>query len=177
MNELTQRIEALLFVAHTATPSTSLAEVLEVSIEEIDVALKALATSLSTTGLRLSSHSDGHRLVSAPAHAHDIERFLQREGHAELTKPALETLSIVAYRGPISKLGIEAIRGVGSEAIIRNLIGRGLITPRGTADEPGKAPCYIVSTEFLDHFGIGAASELPKLPNPHTTKEITRATQ
>jgi segregation and condensation protein B len=165
MTDLPKRIEAILFVAHTPTTTDNLAESLKVPSEEVSAALEVIGDSLRSTGLRLSSHIDGHRLVTAPEYAHDVERFMQREGHAELTRPALETLSIVAYRGPISKLGIEAIRGVGSDAIIRNLIGRGLITTRGTSNEPGKPSCYIVSTEFLDHFGISAADKLPELPD------------
>jgi segregation and condensation protein B len=93
-----------------------------------------------------------------------VRRFLQEETNSELSKPALETLAIVAYRGPVTKSQIEAIRGVASETMLRNLLARGLILEAGKSQEPGRPIRYAISHSFLQHFGLTSAAELPPLP-------------
>jgi segregation and condensation protein B len=164
MNErLAMTLEALLFVAENPLSLDRLAELTGEKSATVSEALKILDGSLSKRGIRLSHHDDGYRLASAPEEAGTVQRLLEDQAKAELSKPALETLSIVAYRGPISRSGIEAIRGVGSEITIRGLLSRGLIAVAGKAKEPGRPPLYAVSPQFLDLFGLGRLGELPPL--------------
>ena len=90
--------------------------------------------------------------------------MLQEDTNSELTKPALETLAIVAYRGPITKSGIDELRGVASDAMVRNLLARGLIQEAGAADEPGRPQRFTVSHNFMQHFGLLGLEDLPPIP-------------
>jgi segregation and condensation protein B len=163
MSELARQLEALLFVTEGPLTVARLSELSMKSEEDVTTAMGELIDVLTSHGIRLSHHDDGYRLVSAPEEAQTIRRLLEDQAKAELSKPSLETLSIVAYRGPISRSGIEAIRGVGSEMTIRGLLTRELITTAGKAKEPGRPPLYMVSPQFLDLFGLGHLQELPPL--------------
>jgi segregation and condensation protein B len=161
--DLNSQLHAILFVATEPLSAEHLAEAVEANIEAVAKALTELTTSLQQTGVRLS-HLDGkYRLVTAPNTAATVRRFLQAESKAELSRPALETLAIIAYRGPLTKAGIERIRGVASDTIVRNLLGRGLILEAGKSSEPGRPQLYAVSHTFLQHFGLTDPSELPPL--------------
>ena len=161
--DLTQQLEALLFVAEGPLDLETLAKLSQTDVTVVKAALGNLEKDLVKRGIRLSYHEDGYRLVSAPEAAEAVRRLLEDQAKAELSKPALETLSIIAYRGPISRAGIEAIRGVGSEATIRGLVARELIAVSGKAKEPGRPPLYSVSPQFLDLFGLAQLGELPPL--------------
>jgi segregation and condensation protein B len=163
MNELTRRLEALLFVAEDPLSLERLAELADSSTTAVTEALDELDKALAGHGLCLSHHDNGYRLVSAPQEAESVRRLLEGQAKAELSRPALETLSIIAYRGPISRSGIEAIRGVGSEITLRGLISRELIVTAGKAKEPGRPPLYAVSPQFLDLFGLSTIDQLPPL--------------
>jgi segregation and condensation protein B len=163
MSELAQRLEALLFVAEGLLSVQRLAELSGQDEAAVTEALTELEKSLAGHGLRLSHHDNGYHLVSAPEAAGAVQRLLEDQAKAELSKPSLETLSIIAYRGPISRSGIEAIRGVGSEVTLRGLLTRELIMTAGKAKEPGRPPLYVVSPQFLDLFGLSHIKQLPPL--------------
>jgi segregation and condensation protein B len=157
------KIEALLFVASEPLTAGQLADSLSLPPGEVTAATQELGSRL-TGGLRLS-HLDGrYRLVTAPELAATVRKFLQDEAKTELSKAALETLAIVAYRGPVAKGAIEQIRGVASETMLRNLIARGLIEEAGRAREPGRPQLYAVSQEFLHQFGLTSTNDLPPIP-------------
>jgi segregation and condensation protein B len=105
-------------------------------------------------------------LVTAPEVSLVVKKFLQDEARSELSKAALETLAIVAYRGPVTKAGIEQIRGVASETMLRNLLARGLIEEAGRVDEAGRPQQYAVSQTFLHQFGLTSTKDLPPMPEP-----------
>jgi segregation and condensation protein B len=161
---LAVRLEAALFVASTPVTIATLAEATGAPPEDIEHELESLVVALAGTGIRLSSLHGAYRLVSAPEAADTVRRFLQQEVNSDLSKPALETLAIVAYRGPLTKSGIEAIRGVASETMLRNLLSRGLITEAGKSSEPGRPVLYAISHSFLQHFGLTSTKDLPPLP-------------
>jgi segregation and condensation protein B len=115
-------------------------------------------------GLRLSEHDGHYQLMSAPDTSAVVRRFLELETKTELSQPALETLAVVAYRGPITKSQIEAVRGVAVDTVLRNLLTRGLITEAGKSPEPGRPLRYAVSHRFLHHFGLTSLADLPPLP-------------
>lgn len=163
MSELARRLEALLFVAEGLLSTQRLAELTDQPMAAVTTALTELEQALAAQGVRLSNHDDGYRLVSAPEEAESVRRLLEDQAKAELSKPALETLSIIAYRGPISRTGVEAIRGVGSEVTLRGLLSRELIVTAGKATEPGRPPLYVVSPQFLDLFGLSHIKQLPPI--------------
>jgi segregation and condensation protein B len=161
--DLPAQLEAILFVATEPLPLARLAATTGTSLAKTQAALAKLATSLNG-GVRLSEIGGQYRLVTAPLAATLVRQFLQDETKTELSRAALETLAIVAYRGPLTKSAIEAVRGVASDAMLRNLVTRGLIREAGRSDEPGRPQLYAVSHTFLQHFGLTSPADLPPLP-------------
>ncbi len=155
------KIEALLFVSPRALSVKKLKELTFATGEEISTALDALATTYAarSSGLRLQRNGEEAQMVNAPAASQVVSDFLKAEAVSELTRPQLETLTILAYRGPLTKAELEHIRGVNVSLIIRNLLLRGLIeelaaTPYG--------PRYQVTFALLGHLGIARREELPE---------------
>lgn len=166
---LDAQLEALLFVASAPLSVEQLADTVGTSENDVQAGLKTLEQRLLTGGLRLSHIHDSYRLVTAPASANIIRQFLREETKSELTRPALETLAIIAYRGPLTKTAIEQLRGVASDTMLRNLLTRGLITEAGRSTETGRPLLYSVSHTFLQHFGLTSPADLPAL-TPDTPK-------
>jgi len=160
---LTDQLEAILFVATEPLALAKLAAATKSSEPEVTTALATLSERL-TGGIRLSHLEGKYCLVTAPEAAAAVEQFLQAEAAGELSKPALETLAIVAYRGPLTRAAVEAIRGVSSDTMLRNLTARGLIREAGRSPEPGRPTLYAISHTFLHHFGLTDPSQLPPLP-------------
>ena len=156
-------IEAVLFAASEPLSAKRLTDIAQQPEEAVLAALDGLAKRL-TGGIRLSHTSGTYRLVTAPDAAAIVQNFIDDTSRQDLTRPALETLAIIAYRGPVTKSQIEQIRGVASEAMIRNLQSRGLIGDAGRSPEPGRPQRYAVSHTFLQHFGLTSTDDLPPLP-------------
>ncbi len=107
--------------------------------------------------MQIIKNAGKYQMVSAPENAAVIQEFLSDETSGELSRPSLEALTIIAYRGPISKIDLERIRGVNCSLIIRNLLLRGLIEAKTEKEDP----TYVVTMDFLRFLGISALSELP----------------
>ncbi len=165
---LDARVEALLFVAEEPPTIAQLAHALEVPAEAIEEALKALQERLKERGLRLQRHGDRVQLVTAPEAAEDVRRFLGLTTGPRLSTAALETLAIIAYRQPITRAEIEAIRGVNCDGVLRTLLARGLIAEVGRADGPGRPILYGTTLLFLQHFGLRSLADLPPLDGAGT---------
>ncbi len=165
MAEIHDRLMALLFIASEPVNSAQLAAALDEPQEDVAAGLSALSSRLDSGPLRLTDHHDCYRLVTAPEYSDDVRRFLVAEAKTELSRPAMETLAIIAYQGPVAKAAIDQLRGVASDTMLRNLMQRGLIVEQGTADEPGHPPLYAVSHSFLGQVGLTSLAELPPLPN------------
>jgi len=161
---LAARLQAVLFVATEPLGAERLSEAAGASPEDTAAALDELETALAGSGLRLSELNGQYRLVTAPEAAGTVRRFLREDANSDLSRPALETLAIVAYRGPLTKSAIEALRGVASDTMLRNLLSRGLITEAGKASEPGHPALYSISQTFLQHFGLTSLHDLPPIP-------------
>ncbi|MDB5178873.1 MAG: scpB [Patescibacteria group bacterium] len=161
---LIHNLEALLFVATEPLSVAQLAGAAGAGPDDTARALADLQKQLSTTGLRLSQLNGTYRLVTAPETAATVRGFLRAESKAELSRAALETLAIVAYRGPLTRSQIETLRGVSSETMLRNLLGRGLIVEAGRSREPGRPLQYAISHSFLQHFGLTSPTDLPPIP-------------
>jgi segregation and condensation protein B len=155
-------LEALLFVAPEPVTLAQLAEALERKVQDIDAALNKLASSyIERGGLRLQFHAGRVQLTTAPELAVIVERFLGLEATARLSRAGLETLSIVAYRQPVTRPGIDAIRGVNSDGVLKSLLNKGLVQEMGRAEGPGRPILYGTTGAFLQHFGLGSVDELP----------------
>lgn len=158
-------IEALLFVADEPVEANQLANVLNVASETIFQGIKELDQQyiVSGRGLRIQEYNGKFQLVTRPTLAPLIEAFLNLDLTTRLSAPALETLAIIAYRQPVTRAQIEAVRGVDSSAILRSLIQRGLIQENGRLDGAGRPILYSVTENFMHHFGLTGLNELPTL--------------
>jgi segregation and condensation protein B len=101
------------------------------------------------------------QLTTAPNLAPLIERFLGLEATARLSRAGLETLAIVAYRQPVTRPGIDAIRGVNSDGVLKSLLNKGLVQEMGRAEGPGRPILYGTTSAFLQHFGLSSMDDLP----------------
>ncbi len=158
-------LEALLFATPEPLPPERLAELLPtLSGEEISAALASLKARYASpaSGLMLDEVAGGVRLATRPEAAESLAR-LAIVRPSRLSRPALETLAIIAYRQPITKAEVEAIRGVNIDGVLRTLGERGLIRILGRKREPGRPMLYGTSRAFLEYFGFQDLSELPTL--------------
>ena len=163
--ELRAVIESILFVAEEPLAASEIAEVAEVPTEEIESELETLATELHDAGrgVALRNIAGGWRMYSHPEAHPYLERFAQTERAARLSKAAMETLAVVAYRQPVSRGQVAEIRGVDSEQALRTLERRGLVAAIGTAPGPGQALLYGTTELFLEKLGLASVAELPPL--------------
>jgi segregation and condensation protein B len=161
MPKLTRLIEALLFVSSKPLSIRTLARLTDAAPEQIRAALTEVGERLKTEehGLLLQETADTVQLVTHPDAGTLLTRYLQEEEFGELTKPALETLTVVAYRGPITKTDLDTLRGVNCALILRNLLIRGLVTAQGEPKHPNTT--FTVSHDFLRHLGLAHTSDLP----------------
>lgn len=161
--ELPAAIESILFVAEAPVELTTLAQALRQEISLIEEALAVLAEQLAGHGIRLQRTGDQLQLASAPEWGSYVERFLGLESRQRISGAALESLAIVAYKQPLTRAGVEAVRGVNSDGAIATLIARGLIEEVGRAPGPGRPALFGTTIKFLEHFGLNHPSELPPL--------------
>ncbi len=161
---LNEKIEAILFVADGPITVNQLAETLgekpvliEKSLQQLDDRLK------NTSGIRLQRHANKYQLTSAPELGQTVEAFLGLEATARLTHASLETLAIIAYRQPITRPGIDAIRGVNSDGVLKSLLFKGMIEELGRAEGPGRAILFGTTSDFLRQFGLNSINDLPDL--------------
>lgn len=165
-------VESLLFVADEPVPVGRLAEALEATPGQIERALSDLEATYVGRGLRLQRAVNRVQLITMPEAALCVERFLGLEARTRLSRAALETLSIIAYRQLVTRPEIEAIRGVSSDSVLRTLLSVGLIEDVGRALTVGRPILYGTTFEFLQHFGLSSLDELPPLDEPLTGEEV-----
>ena len=159
-------VESLLFVSSEPTPLSRIAEALDVSVEQVEEALAELADSSAhqtQRGLRIQRRGDKVQLTTRPECAPYVEKFLGLELTSRLSKPALETLAIIAYQQPITRPEIEMIRGVNCDAVIQTLLSKGLIEEVGRLETAGRPIQYGTTFAFLQHFGLRSLDEMPPL--------------
>lgn len=161
--ELISELEALIFVSGEPIEIELLAKLSGVDKNRINACLQKLETKLNDdpgSGLRLLFASSGVQIVTAGKHSLLVERFLQHGTREQLAPAAAEVLAIVAYRGPIHRAGIEAIRGVNSTFSLRQLSVRGLVD-RYPSEKDSRMFLYRISAEFLRHLGVARIEDLP----------------
>lgn len=163
--EVSRLLEALLFVADAPVEVTALAGTLGCPQDAIAAGLSVLAERAQQGGLRLQQFRDSVQLVTAPTAAPFVERFLGLDLSSKLSAAAVETLAIIAYRQPITRMDIEQIRGVNSGGVLRTLLARELIEEVGRLESVGHPILYGTTFQFLRYFGL---SSLDALPAPNT---------
>ncbi len=158
-------VEALLFAAREPVPLKRLVEICEAGEEEVTAALRILREHLAEDrhGVELVEVAGGYRLFTKRRFAGFVETLLQ-PGRSQLSPAALETLAVIAYRQPITRLEVEVIRGVQCDHTLRTLLDRELIRVVGRKYGPGRPMLFGTTPAFLEHFGLRDLSELPPAP-------------
>jgi segregation and condensation protein B len=167
---LMAQVESLLFVAGEPVAIERLATVLETDTEQMELVLQDLAKEYTRRGIRLQRKGRRVQMVTAPNAAGVVRLFLGLELSGNLSPAALETLAIIAYRQPVTRAQIEAVRGVNSDSVLRTLNQRGLIEEVDRLDQPGRPIVYGTTFEFLQQFGLASLEELPPLTPPDDQK-------
>ena len=169
-DELARAVEAVLLVAVEPVAPGLLAELVEEPSERVEAVCERLAASYGGHGFVLARVAGGYRYQTHPDLAAYVERFANREVSHRLSTAALETLAIVAYRQPVSRAQIAALRGVNADGVVRLLEQRGYIVAVGRAEGPGQPILYGTTDLFLERLGLDRLDQLPPvedfLPGP-----------
>jgi len=161
LDDLRRQAEAVLFSLGAPIERRKLADTLEVDLRTLISVLDALDVSLEGRGLMLQRHDDLVQLVTRPEASAAVRRLLNPEVPGRLSPAAYETLAIIAYRQPLTKAGIEEVRGVDCERVLEGLLARGLIEERGRLEAPGTPRLFGTSIRFLQLLGVSRVEDLP----------------
>lgn len=168
-------------VAIDPVPTNLLAQLLEIPVRRVEAICGEMALSYQkeSRGFIMDRVAGGYRFQSHPDQAQWVERFVLEGQSRRLTAAALETLAIVAYKQPVSRVQVSAIRGVDVEGVMRNLQLRGLIDEVSRDAGPGNAVLYGTTQEFLERMGLDTLSDLPRLgdfvPGPEVVEALERS--
>lgn len=170
--ELRGAIEAILFVAGEPMNVGVLAHALNLTVSELDEELNVLRDEYAAQqrGFRLQRFGESVQMTACGEYAPYIQRVLQPPTKQALSNSAMETLSIVAYRQPVTKGEIEAVRGVKSDYAVQSLLSKGLIEEAGRRETLGRPVEYRTTEKLLEHLGISSLDELPALDIPKAEK-------
>lgn len=162
---LRQRLESVLFIADEPVATEDLAVLFEMPSHDVEILLMEMAEEFVQygRGVVIRKVAGGWRLASHPGSAPYLERFVGERRGARLSQAALETLAIVAYRQPISRIQIAQIRGVSVDGVLKTLVGRGMVREVSKDPGPGQASLFGTTSLFLERMGLDALSELPPL--------------
>ncbi len=159
-------IESILFVSEKPVTVNQLRDVIEgMDSNEIKKGIMALQEEYAQrkSGIVIMEIAGGYQMMTNPTYAMYLRKFYSHRHKERLSKPALETLAIVAYKQPVSRQDIELIRGVNSDGVVNHLVNKGLIKIIGRKDVPGRPYIYGTTKQFLEYFGLRSLSDLPKL--------------
>ena len=165
MSNLKYAIEGILFAAGEPVKAAKLAVVLDVSIEEVKTAVEELKGEYNTDkrGFNIIDIMEGYQICSRPEYYTYIQEILGEQRNQPLSNAAMEALAIIAYKQPITRAQIEAVRGVNSDGCVNRLYERGLIEEAGRLDAPGRPILYVTTPTFLRCFGLKSPEELPPI--------------
>jgi len=165
--KLIKRVHAILFVAgQEGVSREQLANSLQVPMKEIDEALQQLKLNFDSddeTPIELVNFNQHFLLVTKKDVVKDVEVYAQSPYKNTLTRAAIETLAIIAYRQPITRLAVDEIRGVSSASMIQKLIGRDLVKEVGRVEAPGRPVLYGITNYFMDYFALESLEDLPEV--------------
>lgn len=175
--DLEPALEAVLIVVDEPVDAVTLAQIVARPVPEVEAALERLATGYreQERGFELRCVAGSWRFYSSPRYGPVVERYVLDGQQARLTQAALETLAVVAYRQPVTRSRVGAVRGVNVDAVMRTLVARGLVEECGAEPDTG-AHLYRTTALFLDRLGISDLAELPALapylPNMDTLDDL-----
>lgn len=164
-SDLANRVEAILFVAEKPVGRAELARIAGVTPRQLDGALAELGASYEGSGLRLQHDGDEWQIVTAPEMAPFVAAYLGAD-RLRVSPASLETLAVIAYRQPITRAEVEAVRGVNCDQTIYTLMSRRLIEEQGRREAPGRPILYGTTWEFLECFGLTSLEQLPTVMTP-----------
>jgi segregation and condensation protein B len=161
---LANALEAVLLVVDVPAPEAQLATALDQPVERVTEALHRMAAELAArdSGIELRRAGEGWRFVTRDRYAPYVEKLLLDGQRAKLTRAALETLAVIAYRQPVTRARVAAVRGVNVDGVIRTLVGRGLIGETGTDSDTGGI-LYRTTELFLERLGLSSLDDLPPI--------------
>lgn len=168
-------LESLLFISGKPMSAGKLAEILKIDKKEVDSLAEQLIQEYNQKekGIHIQKVGSSYQMVTSPDNSRIIKEFIKSEQTGELTKPSLETLTIIAYRGPVTKTELEQIRGVNCGLILRNLMIKGLV--EANEDKEKAMTTYSITFDFLRFLGLNRAEELPdfvKLNSDENLKKL-----
>ena len=163
-DELARVLEALLLVVDTPVTAEALGSATEQPVHRITEILQGMAADLNArqSGIDLREAGGGWRMYTRARYAPYVERLLMDGARSKLTRAALETLAVVAYRQPVTRARVSAVRGVNVDAVIRTLVARGLIIEAGTDSDTG-ATTFSTTELFLERLGLSSLADLPDI--------------
>ena len=171
--EIKAIIEALLFIWGDPLSLKDISNILEISEKKVEDILKEMMDDFdfNRRGIKIMRTKNNYQLCTRPEHYSWISKLSQQKDSKSLSTAALETLSIIAYRQPITKNEIDAVRGVKSDRVIETLINKDLIEEKGRLERTGRPIVYGTTDEFLRYFGLESLSDLPELKEFETKDE------
>lgn len=161
-------IEALLFASDKPLTLEKVRNVLDnIATDEIRKILENLKSDYEASGrgIRLTEIAGGFQIITAPNFAPFLRKLYKERNADKLSKPALETLAIIAYKQPVTKLELESLRNVNVDGVMASLNDKNLIRVAGRKKAPGRPKVYGTTTQFLEYFGLKSLDELPKIDN------------
>ncbi len=165
--DLPPLLEAYLFVTTEPVQPVEIARILQVEAAAVEEALEDMVNAYArriNSGLNVVRIANGYQMATRPGLAADIGRLLAAPGQkSRLSKPALETLAIIAYQQPVTQAEIEAVRGVNADGVLKTLTERRLIEETGRKEVPGRPFLYSTTPDFLHYFGLNTLEDLPPL--------------
>lgn len=162
IDKLKPVLECMLFVSPQPLMTEHVAKSLELEETVVDQAIHELRLEYADRGLQIVRIAGGYQMCTRPEYSEQVSKLLKPE-KVRLSRAALETVAIIAYRQPITQPEIEAIRGVNSDGVVKTLTERNLIKQIGRRETAGRPMLYATTEEFLNHFGLNDLSQLPEL--------------
>ncbi len=172
MNKLKYAIEGILFAAGESVKSALIAAALDKKTDEIEAAVAELREEYDREhrGVTIIDIDEGYQICSRPEYYAYIQEILGEQRRQALSNAAMETLAIIAYKQPVTRSGVEYVRGVNSDGSVNRLVERGLVEEVGRMDAPGRPILYGTTKNFLRCFGLSTLSELPEVNLDKLTK-------
>ena len=174
MSTIKSKIESLLFISAKPLTVNQLADLLKIDKKEIVKSAGELLEEYKNrqAGVQIINDGAKYQMVSSPANAKIIQEFIKDETTGELSRPSLEALTIIAYRGPVSKIDLDRIRGINCALILRNLLIRGLV--EGKFDKKKNETYYTATFDFIRFLGLNSIKDLPDYARLHQDAAIDR---
>jgi segregation and condensation protein B len=171
-NNLKQKLEVLLFMARNPLTIDELAQYISATPAEIETCVQEMQAQYKSAefGIQIIHVSNGFQFATKPEYAQTLELYINAPQEISLSPAAMETLAIIAYRQPISRGEVEAIRGVNSDSIVHSLLEKALIEDKGKSEAIGKPTLYGTTDAFLKHFGLNALEDMPHGPRRKMTE-------